>query len=101
MNKKYLNQDALTALKNYKYVSGQYSFMDHLLAPWWNYAVTLLPMWIAPNLVTLIGLGFMIVSLLQYVVYDFSMEMEFPPAFYLWSAFSIFIYQTLDAIDGK
>ena len=88
-------------MKNYKYVAGTYSFMDHVLANWWNYAVTLLPLWMAPNLVTLIGLGFIISSTMMYVTYDLSMEMQFPPYFYYWSAFSVFMYQTLDAIDGK
>ena len=75
MKMKYLDDEALTNLKNYKYVSGEYGIMDHVMAPWWNFAVNLLPMWMAPNLVTLIGLCFMIVSLLMYISYDYSMEM--------------------------
>lgn len=33
--------------------------------------------------------------------YDFSMTQELPRWVFLWSAISIFIYQTLDAVDGK
>ena len=98
---KYLSDSALLNLKNYKYVSGEYSMMDTILTPFWNKAVQFLPIWMAPNLVTLIGLGFCIFSLLMYLPFDTSMEKEFPPVFYLWSAVSVFIYQTLDAIDGK
>ena len=55
--RQYLNKKALVNLKNYKYTAGTYSFLDNALTPFWNQCVKLLPMWMAPNLVTLIGLS--------------------------------------------
>ena len=101
MKTKYLSDSALLNLKNYKYVSGQYSPMDYVLTPFWNKVVEYVPMWMAPNLVTLIGLGFVISSLILYLVSDLSMTKQLPPYFYLYTTFSLFVYQTLDAIDGK
>jgi hypothetical protein len=63
---KYLKQETLVNLKNYKYVSGEYSLLDNLLTPFWNTSVQYLPIWMAPNLVTLIGLSFSICNWLMY-----------------------------------
>jgi len=73
MKSKYLSESALLNLKNYKYVSGQYSPMDNALTPFWNKAVEYVPMWMAPNLVTLIGLCFAISSFMLYLPFDLSM----------------------------
>ena len=71
---KYLTEKALINLKNYKYVSGEYSHMDYVMTPFWNKAVEFLPLWMAPNLVTLIGLFFTLSSLFMYLPFDMSME---------------------------
>jgi hypothetical protein len=99
--RKYLSDKTLVNLKNYKYVSGEYSLFDHLFTPYWNFCVSLLPIWMAPNLVTLIGLFFMSSSALTYVYYDTTMSQDLNPWLYAYTALVIFIYQTLDAIDGK
>ena len=56
---KYLSKQALANLKEYKYKSGEYSILDNMLTPFWNWFVTFIPMWLAPNLVTLLGLFLM------------------------------------------
>jgi len=71
------------------------------LQGWWNWCVGLLPMWMAPNLVTLIGTGFALMSMIQFIPYDLSFSEEFPPAWYYFGAFCVFVYQTFDAVDGK
>ena len=101
LSRNYLSQEALTGLKNYKYQSGEYSFMDKVMTPCWNYAVTFLPMWMAPNLVTLIGFIVIILSAFQYLPFDLSLAKECNPICYALSGLAFFIYQTLDAIDGK
>ena len=58
-------------------------------------------MWMAPNLVTLIGLFFNLTSFFLYLAYDLSLSKQLPPYFYVWTAICLFVYQTLDAIDGK
>ena len=99
--RKYLSQETLINLKNYKYQSGEYSLFDHWFTPFWNFCVTLLPMWLAPNLVTLLGLIFMTSSTMTYIFLDTTMSKDLNPWLYAYSALVMFIYQTLDAIDGK
>jgi ethanolaminephosphotransferase len=98
----YLNDTALVHLVNYQYKSGAYTKLDMLMTPFWNKSVEFLPMWMAPNLVTLIGLILCIIGELVIVSYSQDFSSEFVPswAFYLFSII-VFIYQTLDAIDGK
>lgn len=97
----YLSESALVNLKNYKYVSGEYSMMDRVLTPFWNKVTEVLPIWLAPNTITLIGTIGLILSVLLYLPYDFSMTQPFSPTCYLLSALAVFTYQTLDACDGK
>ena len=63
--------------------------------------VTLVPLWMAPNLITMAGLTVNIVTSLLLVLYC-PTATEVAP---WWATFScalgLFIYQTLDAIDGK
>jgi ethanolaminephosphotransferase len=75
--------------------------MDRILNPFWTKAVEFLPMWMAPNLVTLIGFGVLVLNTISYLPFDLTMTKPFNPILYYFSAISIFIYQTLDAIDGK
>lgn len=73
MKTQYLDQSALTNLKNYKYTAGECSPLDNLLTPFWNKMVTFLPMWMAPNLVTLTGLAFQVGNLLYFLTLDLSL----------------------------
>ena len=98
---KYLSEDKLENIKNHKYVSGQYTALDMAMQPFWNGIVELLPMWMAPNMITLIGTVFMSIGITQYWFYDLTNKEYFSPCFYYVSAACVFIYQTLDAIDGK
>jgi len=66
----YITKEGETALKNYKYVSGGYSIMDNWMNPWWVWCVEFLPLWMAPNLVTLIGFFFMISCEVVFLWYD-------------------------------
>jgi hypothetical protein len=50
---RYISNQGLENLKQYKYHSGLSSFLDRvILTPFWDWAVTLVPMWMAPNLVS-------------------------------------------------
>ena len=101
MKFKYLDQTALSNLKAYKYTAGEWSPLDNMMNPFWIKCVEFLPMWMAPNLVTLIGLAFQLLNLLYFLTLDLSLTKDLPGSLYVLSALSIFIYQTLDAIDGK
>ncbi|CAD6193327.1 unnamed protein product [Caenorhabditis auriculariae] len=68
---------------------------------WWEFAVTLCPMWVAPNLITLVGLIGNLVTVLVLSSFSYSATGPAPSWAYIQAALGLFIYQTLDAIDGK
>ena len=76
---KYLSKQALINLKNYKYQASEYSPLEtYVLQHWWNWIVNYLPMWLAPNLVTLSGLAILSFSNVLIYPYDLSMKEELP-----------------------
>lgn len=75
--------------------------LDPMMQKFWNWFVTLVPLWVAPNLITIVGLAINIVTSLV-LVWHCPTATELPP----WPAtaacaIGLFLYQTLDAIDGK
>ena len=73
----------------------------YILTPYWNYITTLLPMWLAPNLITLLGLICILINIvtIQVLVPDFIGP---GPAWMYWSfVIGLWIYSTLDNVDGK
>ena len=74
---------------------------DNMLNGFWCWVVELLPDSMAPNLVTLWGLVVLGSASLSMIYYDVSMTKELPSWTYLFSAIGVFIFQTMDAIDGK
>lgn len=97
-----LSDQDLDMIAAYKYKPGAYTHLDDLLTPFWNWAVTLLPLWMAPNLVTFIGLAGTCLASLLVTSYSPRLEGDHVPGWCcLLFAFALFLYQTLDAIDGK
>ncbi|EGC30308.1 hypothetical protein DICPUDRAFT_83742 [Dictyostelium purpureum] len=98
----YVSQRARDNIKKYKYSGCDSSFISiYIMTPFWNWFVNLLPKSFAPNLVTLFGFISIIVSYLVTLYYMPQMSGEAPKWLYLFNAFCIFIYQTMDAVDGK
>jgi ethanolaminephosphotransferase len=64
-------------------------------------AVHFLPMWMAPNLVTMIGLSLVISSYFITWFYMPNFEGVAPWWCYAWNGVALLAYQCLDAIDGK
>lgn len=85
----------------YKYASGNSTPLELWLNHYWNWAVQWLPLWLAPNLVTLLGLGFMVASAALVASRDPRLTAPLAPGVAAFCAVSLFCYQTLDAIDGK
>lgn len=65
-----LSERALSQVAAYKYISGPSTPLDRLMNHWWNWSVELLPLWLAPNLVTLLGLLFMVAAAILVVFYS-------------------------------
>ena len=63
--------------------------------------MTLVPLWVAPNLITMAGLTVNIVTSLVLVTYCPTATEVAPWWTTASCALGLFIYQTLDAIDGK
>lgn len=98
----YIGPAALEKIRNYRYASGMYSPVDtYVLNPFWNWAVTLVPLWVAPNALTLAALWCCLSAYALVVAHCPTLTEEAPPWVFGYSAAAVFAYQTLDAIDGK
>lgn len=51
-----LTTNQLKNLEKHKYSCSGVSLLEPLYKPWWEFAIGLCPIWIAPNLITLVGL---------------------------------------------
>lgn len=100
-SKGFISEEGLEELRKYKYKSGGYTWLDGKMNPFWEYCAGLLPRWMAPNLVTFIGWLFVIMSYANILRYDYTFQKDIPSWTFFFSAACIFIYMTLDAIDGK
>lgn len=98
---RYITKDGLKAIEKHQYRPGAYSAIDNMLNPFWVTVVELLPMKMAPNAVTLLGLICLAGSYSTMLYYDMTMTQYLPRWTYLAVALGIFLFQTLDAIDGK
>lgn len=98
---KYITDDGLQSIKEHKYKPGNYSTLDNMLNPFWMWAVERLPRSMAPNTVTLVGLLLLVGAYACMFIYDPSMTQPLPRWTYAAMALGVFLFQTLDAIDGK
>ncbi|GLH13297.1 Choline/ethanolaminephosphotransferase 1 [Gryllus bimaculatus] len=96
-----LSPGQLKRLSEHKYSFTSTSLLDSLLQPWWNWLVSKLPLWLAPNLITVWGLIVNILTTLILVWYSPDAKEEAPRWACFACALGLFIYQSLDAIDGK
>jgi phosphatidylglycerophosphate synthase len=91
----------LVELKNYKYQSGKYTWLDTVINPYWEAFVNLIPMWVAPNLITFVGWLLVIISYANMLRYDYTVDQDIPNYCFILAAVCTWSYSTLDAVDGK
>ncbi|KAG9594651.1 sn-1,2-diacylglycerol cholinephosphotransferas-like protein, partial [Aureobasidium melanogenum] len=97
-----LSEDALANLKLYKYSSVDKSFTSrYVLKHYWNACVEFLPLWLAPNMVTLLGFFCIISNVVLMLIYDPGLTGLAPSWVYYSYALGIWAYSTMDNIDGK
>ncbi|KAG2361934.1 CDP-alcohol phosphatidyltransferase-domain-containing protein [Suillus spraguei] len=104
----YLSLPALKNLKKYSYKGVDESLVSrYLLTPYWNWFIKLFPLTIAPNTITLLGLCIVAFNVITLLYYDplYLTEKDGavgPPQwiYFTW-AIGLFMYQSLDAVDGK
>merc|ERR1711894_2752 len=100
-NRPILNSYQVKQLQKHQYASDNNSILDPYFQPWWNYVVTFVPIWVAPNLITITGLVISMVAALLLIYHCPSAREEVSGWIPLALAITMFVYQTLDAIDGK
>ncbi|KAK4449321.1 Cholinephosphotransferase 1 [Podospora aff. communis PSN243] len=97
-----VSDDALMHLKTYKYSAVDKSPISHyILRPYWNAFVELLPLWLAPNMVTLLGFFCILFNVGLLVIFMPDLVGPGPAWLYYSFAFGLFMYQTMDNVDGK
>ena len=97
----YLSHQQLKKLNEYKYKSVGSTILDHFLQPYWNWLVLKMPMWLAPNLITFIGVIINISAGVLLIIYNPDLYSDAPRWPFAIFGIALFIYMSLDAIDGK
>ncbi|KAJ5232486.1 hypothetical protein N7468_005442 [Penicillium chermesinum] len=97
-----LSDDALLPLKSYKYSAVDKSpISNYILRHYWTAFVELLPMWIAPNMVTLLGFMWIVANVFLIVLFVPDLTGPAPGWLYFSFALGMWMYSTLDNVDGK
>ena len=91
------------SIASYKYSGTDSSLLyKHVLSPLAQNCVDMfVPSWVAPNVITALGLFFSVASCLITLAFDPTLEGKAPRWVYFSTAASILLYQTLDNMDGK
>jgi phosphatidylglycerophosphate synthase len=88
--------------KRYKYNGTDVSLAARLfLRSYWNWAIQFIPLTIAPNLITFIGFLFELSSFFLSFILSKALTVPLPSWLCVWNGISLFIYQTLDNLDGR
>ncbi|KAI9760064.1 MAG: hypothetical protein M4579_001897 [Chaenotheca gracillima] len=98
----FVSDEALSNLKYYKYSSVDKSLTSrYILKHYWNGFVELLPMWLAPNMVTLLGFCFILTNVACLEIFMPDLVGPGPHWLYYSFAFGLWMYSTMDNVDGK
>lgn len=92
------SQELIHGLRDYKYVSAPYTWIDRKLTPFWQWAGTLVPAGMHPNTITLAG--FITVLYCFAVFAAAGTSAAITPSTFLSAALAMFFYQTMDCLDG-
>ncbi|GAX76340.1 hypothetical protein CEUSTIGMA_g3786.t1 [Chlamydomonas eustigma] len=97
----FLSHEELIGLKQYKYKACGYTVLDDIHNPVWTWLVNRLPIWLAPNLITLLASASILISFMINICYLPGFKGEAPQWVYLVTAISVVLYVNLDCMDGK
>ncbi|NXN97137.1 CHPT1 Cholinephosphotransferase, partial [Rhinopomastus cyanomelas] len=96
-----LSPAQLRRLEQHRYSAAGQSLLEPWLQPYWCWLVERVPPGLAPNAITLGGLLLNCLSALPLIACCPSATEQAPSWAYVLGAVGLFIYQSLDAIDGK
>ncbi|XP_010935213.1 choline/ethanolaminephosphotransferase 1 isoform X1 [Elaeis guineensis] len=98
----YIGHHGVATLHKYKYSGVDNSLLaKYILQPFWSRCVTLFPLWMPPNMITLTGFMFLVISALLGYIYSPHLDTAPPRWVHLAHGMLLFLYQTFDAVDGK
>ncbi|KAJ3353653.1 hypothetical protein HDU83_006562 [Entophlyctis luteolus] len=100
---RYFTRTDAQKLRLYSYKSVDKSFIaTKILNPyWWSVIIDFVPGWVAPNLITLTGFLCVLANVVILLYYSPDLVAPCPSWCYVSFAVGLFVYQSLDAIDGK
>lgn len=96
-----LSEVQLKRLEGHKYSSTGTSLLEPYAQKFWRWLIDQVPMWWAPNAITLTGLIVNVVTTIILLYYSPDARREVPGWALVLCGLGLFIYQSLDAIDGK
>jgi ethanolaminephosphotransferase len=100
----YISQQGLDNLKYYRYSGVDKSFLANLfLKKHWDWCTRVLfPIWMAPNLITLLGLISVTINCALILYYCPQVYLcECPSWVYVVGAIGVYMYQIFDNVDGR
>ena len=97
----HLTKRDVEVMLKHKYTSAGYTWLDNKLNPFWTFCAALLPTWLSPNMVTLLGYFSQVIMLFLIIPYDTALSKQRPSYVYVVAVICMFTGQTFDAIDGK
>ncbi|KAK9455965.1 hypothetical protein V1511DRAFT_496177 [Dipodascopsis uninucleata] len=97
-----IDYETLSHLRSYKYQSVDKSFISrYILKHYWSYVAELMPIWLAPNVITLLGLIFIYINVICIIIFIPDLVGPGPSWLYFSFAAGLWTYSTLDNVDGK
>ncbi|CAF1264631.1 unnamed protein product [Adineta steineri] len=96
-----LTEQQLKRLKEHKYASEGITLFDPFMQEFWKWLVEFCPLWAAPNLITIVGLALNIGTSVLLMIETNGAKEQCSRWIYFLTALGLFLYQSLDAIDGK
>jgi len=96
-----LSKDELERLKQHKYSSTGTSLVEPYFQVYWKWLIEFFPLWVAPNAITFLGLIVNFVTSSLLIFYCSTATETAPSWVFFVNGLGLFIYQSLDAIDGK
>ncbi|XP_048584730.1 cholinephosphotransferase 1-like [Nematostella vectensis] len=96
-----MNEAQLRRLAQHKYSAQSTEILDPIFQVYWRWLVQQVPLWLAPNTITFLGLFINAATSLILFVYCPQAKGSAPGWAFILCGVGLFVYQSLDAIDGK
>ncbi|KAI8872025.1 Choline/ethanolaminephosphotransferase [Ramicandelaber brevisporus] len=98
----YIPEEYVPNLKLYAYKGIDHSLLSrYVLGYYWNQLINIFPLWIAPNMITLLGFMCVVVNMGTLLWYDQTLNSDLPRWMYFAYGIGLFTYVSFDAVDGK